>query len=265
MVALRQQELLHLPAVDYSLSNSRLLPKLCHLLLQKSGTLAVQGYRDPPPQLATLTLGLYADGYQPRGRPKVNTKICIIDFAGDWFPSSGHVPTCTDIITWIELPKVVDGEWLPKRAQALQALPLCQFKQHMKHGGAEYTTALHLRLGCPTADYHHLWSECRQKGCMACPWVNKHRVATLFLHNGGHLNEVRGSHKFKGVSDLAQIYIIQPVLHNTKGAASRLLGVNWRTVPGPYKHELLKVIAQVARRCHPRSLPLDSREHLRLV
>ena len=200
-----EQELLHLPAVEYSLSNSTLLPELCHLLLQKSGTLAVQGRRDPPPQQATLTLGLYVDGYQPKGRPNVNTKICLIDFAGDWFPRSGHVPRCTDMITWMELPKVVDGEWLPKRAEALQARPSCKFNQRMKYGGAEYSTTLHLQFGCLTADHHHLWSECRQKGGVACPWVNKHGVATLFLHQGGCLNEVHGSHKFQSVSNLAQV------------------------------------------------------------
>ena len=57
MVALRQQELLHLPAVEYSLTNSRLLPKLCHLVLQKSGTLAVQVRRDPPPPTSRPNLG----------------------------------------------------------------------------------------------------------------------------------------------------------------------------------------------------------------
>ena len=62
MVVLRQQGLLHLPAVEYSLTNSILLPELCHVLLHKSGTLALQGRRNPPPpQQATLTLGLYAD------------------------------------------------------------------------------------------------------------------------------------------------------------------------------------------------------------
>ena len=99
MVALAQQKVLHLPAVEYSVTNSRLLQELWHVLLQKSGTLPVQGRRDPPPHQATLTLGLYADGYQPKGRPNVNTKICIIDFVGDCFPRSGHVPRCTDMIT----------------------------------------------------------------------------------------------------------------------------------------------------------------------
>ena len=79
------------------------------------------------------------------------------------------------------------------------------------------------------------------------------------------VNKVRGSHKFQGASNLAQVYIIQRALHNTKGGASRVLGAIGRTVPGPYKHEMLKVIAQVARRYRPQSLPPDSREHLRLV
>ena len=265
MVALRQQELLHLLAVESSLSNIRLLQELCHLLLQKSGTPVVQGRKDPSPQQATVTLRLYADGYQPRGRPNVNTQIFSIDFPGDWFPRFGHVPRCTNMITWMELPKVVDGEWLSKQAEALQDLPSCKFNQRMKYGGAKYTTTLHLQFGCLAAYHHHLLSECWQKGCVACPWVNKHGVAALFLHKGGRLNEVRGSHKFQGVSNLAQVYVIQQVLHNTKGGASRLLVVIGRTVPGPNKHELLKVVARVAWKYHPGSLPPDSREHQRLV
>ena len=76
---------------------------------------------------------------------------------------------------------------------------------------------------------------------------------------------MRGSHKFQGVRHLEEVYIIQRVLHNTKGGASRLLGVIGRTVPWQYKHELLKVIASVANRYDPGSLPLDSKEHMRLV
>ena len=234
MVALRQQEDLHLPAVDYSLDIRKLLPQLCHLLLQNCGSLAAQGRHKPPPPHATLTLGLYADGYQPRGRPNINTKISIIDFQGHWFPMSGNVPRCTDMLTWQELPKVSDCEWLPKRAEALQALPSCKFKQRMKYAGAVYNTTLQIRLGAITADHHHLWSECRQKGCVACPWVNKDGAGELFLHKGGCLNGVRGSHKFQGVSNLEEVYIVQPVLHNTKGVASRILGVIGRTLLAPY-------------------------------
>ena len=49
MVALRQQEDLHLAAVDYSLANRKLLPQMCHLLLQKGGSLATQGPHHPMP------------------------------------------------------------------------------------------------------------------------------------------------------------------------------------------------------------------------
>ena len=85
-----------------------------------------------------------------------NTKICIIVFAGDWFPRSDHVPRCTDMITWMELPKVVDGEWRPQRAEAIEALPSCKFNQRMKYGGAEYTTTLQVQIGCLTPVHHHL-------------------------------------------------------------------------------------------------------------
>ena len=265
MVALRQEEDLHLPAVDYSLDNRKLLPQLCHLLLQKCGSLAAQGRHRPPPHHATLTLGLYADGYQPRGRPNINTKISIIDFQGHWFPMSGKVPRWTDMLTWQELPKISDCEWLPKRAEALQALPSCKFRQRMKYAGAVYNTTLQIRLGAITADHHHLWAECRQKGRVACLWVNKDGAGEPFLHKGGCLNGARGSHKFQGVSNLEGVYIVQPVLHNTKGAASRILGVIGRTLPAPYNHDLLQVIAHVARRYDPGSLPPNSRQHMRHV
>ena len=67
MVVLRQQQLLNLLVVDYSLRNSKLLAELCHLLLQKSGTLAVQGCRDPPTQQATLTWACLQMDTNPRG------------------------------------------------------------------------------------------------------------------------------------------------------------------------------------------------------
>ena len=85
------------------------------------------------------------------------------------------------------------------------------------------------------------------------------------MHKAGCLNHVWGPHKLQGVSNFENVYIIQPVLHNTKGSASRLLGVIGRTLPPEAQHELLQVIAHVARRYNPGSLPPDSREHRRLV
>ena len=169
------------------------------------------------------------------------------------------------MLTSPELPKVSDWEWLPKRAAALQALPSCTFKQGMKYAGAVYNTTLQIRLGAITADHHHLWSECRQKGCVACPWVNKDGAGELFLHKGGRLTGVRGSNNIQGVSNLEEVHIVQPVLHNTKEAASRILGVIGRTPPAPYNHEPFQVIAHVARKYDLRSLPPDSRQHMRHV
>ena len=87
----------------------------------------------------------------------------------------------------------------------------------------------------------------------------------LFWHKGGCLNQVRGGHKFQGVSNLENVHIIHPVLHNTKGSASRLLGVIGRTLPPKLQHELLQVVAHVARRYNLGCQPPDSREHRCLV
>ena len=91
--------------------------------------------------------------------------------------------------------------------------------------------------------------------------VIKHGVEALFFHKGGRWRQVRGSHKFQSASNLEDVYILQPVLHNTKGL-TWLLGVIGRTLPRRYKHELLPVIA---RRHDLGSLPLDNQEHMRLV
>ena len=166
MVALRQQVDLHLPSLDYSLTNSKLLPQLCPLLLQNIGIRGAQGRQAPPAQQATLTLRLYLDCYQPRGRPNISTNISLIDFGGVWFPLVGYVPRCTDMISWLELPKAVHAQWAPMRAEALHALPLCAFKQRMRYQGFEYTTALKVQFGCITAYHHHHWAECKEKGCV---------------------------------------------------------------------------------------------------
>ena len=90
----------------------------------------------------------------------LNTRIRTIDFDRLWFPLCGCVPSCTNTIIWLELPKVVDGEWVPKQTGALQPLPSFTFMQRMDYRGAKYSIALKVRFGCLTADYHHLWSKC---------------------------------------------------------------------------------------------------------
>ena len=78
----------------------------------------------------------------------------------------------------------------------------------MKYREAVHDIAVNVQLGCITSGHHHLWSECKQKGCVACPWVNKEGVQDLFKYKkGGHLQDVRGTHKFQGVQGLQHIYI----------------------------------------------------------
>ena len=89
-----------------------------------------------------------------------------------------------------------NAEWVPKWAEALHALSSCTFKQHMRYQGVEYTTALWVQFGCITTDHHHWRGECKQKGCVACAWLNKHGLKDLFLHKGGCLNQVWGPHEF---------------------------------------------------------------------
>ena len=95
-----------------------------------------------------------------------------------------------------------------------------------------------LRFRCLTEDHHPLWSKCCQKGCVACTWVDKHAAANLLLNKGGCMAQVCGSKKFQGVSNLKEVYIMQPLLLNTTGGASSLLGVIGRTVPTAYRHEV---------------------------
>ena len=108
-----------LPLVDYSLSSTKLLPQSYYLSLLKFGILAARGHQQRPPTRAPLTPGMYADGHQPRGRPTVNTKISMIHFERLRFPLSVSVPTCRNLIPWMELLKVVHGHGLPYRAEAL--------------------------------------------------------------------------------------------------------------------------------------------------
>ena len=54
-----------------------------------------------------------------------------------------------------------DSEWVPKQAEAPQALPSYHTNQHMKYQGPVHTTCVRVQLGCITADHYHCWSECK--------------------------------------------------------------------------------------------------------
>ena len=62
---------------------------------------------------------------------------------------------------------------------------------------------------CLKAAYPLLWAESKQKGCVACAWINKRAVVDLFLQKGGGggLHQLRVFHKFWGIPNLEDVYI----------------------------------------------------------
>ena len=81
--------------------------------------------------------------------------------------------------------------------------------------------------------------------CGNTPKLVKQGVKDLVLQKGRCLNQVRRPHKFQGISDLENVYIIRPVLRS----AFQLLGVIMRTTPPELQHELLQVIAHAWHTC----------------
>ena len=94
-----------LPAFDRALSNTSLLVQIVAFLLGGCGKLVATGRKDPLAPNAHLVLGVYADGYTPRGRGNVNTKVCVIDMEGSLFPHVNQVPQCSTMVTWREILK----------------------------------------------------------------------------------------------------------------------------------------------------------------
>ena len=112
MDRLHQAEDRALPAFDHALSNMSLLVQIVAFLLGGGGKLVATGRKDPPPPNAKLVLGVYADGYKPRGRGNVNTKVCVIDMEGSLFPHVTHVPKCSTMVTRREMLKSTYDQWV---------------------------------------------------------------------------------------------------------------------------------------------------------
>ena len=100
MERLHQAEDRALPAFDRAMSNTSLRVQIVAFLLGVCGKLVATGCKDPPPPNANLVLGVYSDGYRPRGRGNVNTKVFVIDMEGSLFPHVNHVPQYSTMVTW---------------------------------------------------------------------------------------------------------------------------------------------------------------------
>ena len=81
------------PKVNRDLSNVKLLAQLCALLLNNRKSLVTDHKQAPPPCEVSLAIGVYGDGYPPRGRPNVNMKFALIDQSGQLFR------TCLVVVT----------------------------------------------------------------------------------------------------------------------------------------------------------------------
>ena len=70
------------------------------------------------------------------------------------------------MITWWGLPKIADGQGLPKQAEALQS-PRVHLT--LKYGGGQYTTVLCVNFGCLTSYYHHRGLNAEEKKVYGLP------------------------------------------------------------------------------------------------
>ena len=68
----------------------KLLGQICKLLLDNNATL--YGEHRLLPSRVELALFVFADGYNPRGRPDVTYKVALVDLLGVLWPMNGKLP-----------------------------------------------------------------------------------------------------------------------------------------------------------------------------
>ena len=86
----------------------------------------------------------------------------------------------------------------------------------------------------------------------------------MFLHEPLPIHE-RPCTKFAGTTGLQNVFPVQPVLHNIKGAISRACSVVGRVLPPPDSNVLFQYLVTVAKRYGITKLPVASRQHRSLV
>ena len=263
MENLRRQETAVLPSFDRQVANLELAAHICGFMLANAGDLlGVQRTAPLPPQV-TLSLLLYGDGYSPRGRPNVTTKLALLDKSRTLFPfvdGSGGLPQSTGFLTWRELPKAEYSNWIPNRAKELNRLHEYTFPVTVSQAIVDVS----IRWDFLTADHHHLWSECSKRPCVVCPWKHGDDVEGLFSARGVAFG-VFGAGKFAGVKGVERVEVIQPYLHNHKGAISRMCGVVGRALDTETKHKFLCMVGSIARRYRPGDLTSDSKQSKTMV
>ena len=104
----------------------------------------------------------------------------------------------------------------------------------------------------------------RERACVVCPWERAHGVRDMFLHEPLPINE-RPCTKFAGTTGLQNVFPMQAVLHNIKGAISRACSVVGRVLPPADSNVLFQYLVKVANHYGITKLPVDSRQRRSLV
>ena len=108
------------------------------------------------------------------------------------------------------------------------------------------------------ADHHPLWWERGGRAYVVRPWERAHGVRDMFLHEPLPIHE-RPCTKFAGTTGLQNVFRMQPMLHNIKGAISRACSVVGRALPHEDGHVLFQYLVTVAKRYGITKLAVDSR------
>ena len=264
MERLHQAEDRALPAFDRALSSTSLLVQIVAFLLGGCGKLVATSGKDPPPPNANLVLGVYADGYRPRGRGNVNTKSCVIDMEGLLFPHVNHVPQCNTMVTCSEMLKNRYNQWVREgRSQELNRWCQTPFTLPAKWQGHTSNTLVRVTFRLRTAHHHHLWWKRGGRCCVVCPWKRHDGVRGLF---GCHTQSLRQMGKrFVGVEGLEEAFVVQPSLQNLKGGISRVCGVVGCVLPLEDACEVFRYVGNVAPRYKLPDIPVDSKQYCSLV
>ena len=219
---LRGLENIILPQFNYEIENHKLPVSVVAHLLKESGPLTGRGRSSTPPGQCTLSLAIFCDGITPRDRPNLNIKAALVDLGGTLFPFVENIPETTGFLTWREMSKVdysgLVAEHRPRKLNTLGAQP---FVVPVRFAGCVHRVQVTVAFRFVIAYHHQLWWELGGRACVVCPWERAHGVWDMFLHEPLPIHE-HPCTKFAGTTGLQNVFPMQPVLHNIKGAISRM-------------------------------------------
>ena len=153
------------------------------------------------------------------------------------------------------------AEHRPRELNTLAAQP---FVVPVRFAGCVHRMQVTVAFQFVIADHHQLWRELGGRACVVCPWERAHGVRDMFLHEPLPIHECPCT-TFAGTTSLQNVFPMQPVLHNIKGAISRACNVVGRVLPPADANVLFQYLVTVAKRYGITKLPVDSRQHRSLV